>query len=65
MIIKELWNKCIVGVKSKPMELFSIAKGETIAIDISCWLHAFTCRSKMLYARPMIYSMLLMMLLQH
>ena len=46
MTIKELWDKCIAGVKSKPMEPFSIAKGETIAIDISCWLCALTCRPK-------------------
>ena len=36
MTIKELWDKCIAGVKSEPIEPFSIAKGETIAIDISC-----------------------------
>ena len=46
MTIKELWDKCIAGVKSKPMEPFSIAKGETIAIDISCWLCALTCKPK-------------------
>ena len=42
IIIKELQDKCIAGVKSKPMEPFSIAKGETIAIDISYSLYALT-----------------------
>ena len=39
MTSKQLWDKCIPGVKQKSPVSFEFAKKQNIAIDINCFLH--------------------------
>ena len=41
-----MWKCCIPGIKEKTPQPFSTAVNATIAIDISCSLHAFISRPK-------------------
>ena len=45
MTIKELWDKCLPGVKSKSAVKFDTAKGKRLAVDISAWLHQLCSRA--------------------
>ena len=46
MGVEDLWKYCIPGIKEKTPQPFSTAVNTTIAIDISCLLHAFISRPK-------------------